>query len=273
MVYHQVGEPLAVAAESQQQRQHRHSEQRPLHGAAHHDAAQQEQRAHDGANVHGAVRAFGVIEILSHVGQELRHRLAGIGRSSGQAVQPHVNHRAALGTRRRAALDVGNQQREALGAAIAPAYNLLVRHTARGTRSVRVGGCRCCGVRRQFALAALRLFAVFIGIVQARGIGAHSQQSGTGQHRRSREPAAHTAGAPCLPQIGQRHRRHHEEEVVAHLRMVGGQLEHGEDARHGRAREIASAIAQHQAADCGRDIGQGHEFPYVAGTYDNDKIA
>ena len=271
VVHHQVGEPCAVAAHGEQQGEHGHGEQGPLARTAHHEAAQQEEGAHDGADVDGAVGALGVVEVLRQIGEQLPYGLVGVLCGIGQAVEAGMNHAAAFGTGRGTALDVGHKQREALGAAVAPAHYLLVGQTARRTRSVGVVGL---GVeRRQFALRALGFLGVFVGVVEARSVGSHSQHSRTYHYGCGGAPAAQFATAPRLHQGGDGQRRHHEGEIVAHLRMVGGELQHGEEGEHGRAAHVAPAVAQQHAADGGRYVGEGQEFPDVARADDYDKVA
>ena len=54
--------------------------------------------------------------------------------------------------------------------------------------------------------------------------------------------------------------------------MVAGYLEHGEQRRHRRAGQIASAVGQHNTGHGGRYVGQGDEFPYMPGPDDDDEV-
>ncbi len=66
---------------------------------------------------------------------------------------------------------------------------------------------------------------------------------------------------------------HDQHEVVAHLRVIGVELHHGEKTQECGSGHISSAVEQYEAGDCGRYVAECHKFPYVSGSYYNDEIA
>ena len=225
MIDHKVGEPGEVAAEGQQCGKHCHGQQRPLGGAAHDDAAQQKQRADDGAHIDGAVGALRVVEILRQIGEQLPYRLSLILRGPGQSVEAHVHHGAAFRAGCGSTLDVGHEQRHAFGAAIAPAHDLVVGHAPGGPS---LSGGLAAGQRCELALAALCFLGVFVRVVQARGVGSDGEHAGCQNGGCGFAPLRQLPLAPCLTERGDSQRGHHEGEVIAHLRVVGLKLQHGE---------------------------------------------
>ena len=178
-------------------------------------------------------------------------------------------HRALFGTRRRTAAHIGHNQREHLGAAIAPPYDIRFRQSSgrtlrRSSRGATEGS--------KFARGALGLPGVFICVVQRGGIGAKSKRADTYGYARGGHPAAHALHADSLDQIGHSHYRHRQTEIIGHLRVVGVELQHGEETKHGGASQTASAVQEHEARYCRRNIAQREKLPYVSRTDDNDEI-
>ena len=68
------------------------------------------------------------------------------------------------------------------------------------------------------------------------------------------------------------HKSHdNKHEVIGHLDVVAGNLEHCKQRRQRAAREITPPVTQHYTRDCGRYIGERYEFPYMTRTdYDEE---
>ena len=161
------------------------------------------------------------------------------------------------------AFDVGYQQREGLRFRIAE---------GRHRRMVRPR--LACAFRDQIrGLAADSFFRIFIGIVKTWQIGRNRQYAGHGKHTRGYPPAAHLMTAYRPHQIGDGEAGYHKQEIIGHLHMVARYLEHTEEGRNRRSREVTAAVGEHHARYCRRDIGQCDEFPYMAGIDDDDEIA
>ena len=75
-----------------------------------------------------------------------------------------------------------------------------------------------------------------------------------------------------LHEICDYQRRYDEQEIVGHLRMVGGKLKHGEERRKSAAGKVTPAVAHHDSGYRGRHVGKRGEFPDMPGAYDYEKV-
>ena len=120
--------------------------------------------------------------------------------------------------------------------------------------------------------AAHSLLAVFVGVVKAWQIRSHGDYGSHGKHACRLEPSLDGLVLVMLYEICDYQRRYDEQEIVGHLRMVGGKLKHGEERRKSAAGKVTPAIAHHDSGYRRRHIGEGGEFPDMPGSYDYEKI-
>ena len=76
-----------------------------------------------------------------------------------------------------------------------------------------------------------------------------------------------------LDKIGDNHEEYDEAVVVCHLHMVCQNLKTGEYRRDYEAPKVLAPVCQSHASYHRRQVGQGHDFPYMAGSNDDEEIA
>ena len=115
----------------------------------------------------------------------------------------------------------------------------------------------------QLRLAAHGLFRIFIRVIEAAGIGRHPDKSGNKQYSSRFEETGHLLLSDRLHKKGNHDKEHHEEEVIAHLYMVGRYLKRGEEHEEQSSHKVFSSVDIDQPRYRRRDIGQGDELPDV----------
>ena len=166
---------------------------------------------------------------------------------------------------RSTALRIGHQQGPCLPDAIAPC-----RYVGALQPTIRLVGrilCLLC----QLALAAHRLLAVLIGVVEVGDIDTQAQQTTDEGRQAAFQPAFHLLLAYRIHQIGYCHQQHNRQEVIGHLQVIREDLQGREDTRYGNTSHILTSVAKHHTGYCGRNEAQSEQFPDVAGGY-NDKV-
>ena len=162
-----------------------------------------------------------------------------------------------------ASLDVGDEQGECLVNPVAPGRDRAAVHTA---------GVIPAGHGQFGGAAADGLLRILVRVIKARRVGADGESPGHDGATGGDEPLFHFPLADGCAEPCDEHRRHDEEEIIGHLRVVALQLQGAEERREGRAGQVFAAVEQGQAADGRRDVGQGDELPYVPGPYQDYEI-
>ena len=274
VVNHPVGEPHHVVTPRQQHADDGHDEQGPLHRTLDDEASQQEQRTDERADIDRAVGHRLIAEVLRELGENLgilAVHLAGIDHLLHLLDVAQGQHAVVtvLGLDGGATLAVGDEQGEGLVLAIAPLGDIVLVKAS-------LGGLGIDGVlalRGEFAVTAAHgLLGVLISKVQVGRVGGQSQQGGDGQRHRGDAPAAHLLVHDGLDQIGDDQRHDDEHRVVGHLHVVAGQLQGCKEGGNGSATQVLAAIAPHDASNGGRDVGQHHQFPDVAGSHQDEEV-
>ena len=125
----------------------------------------------------------------------------------------------------------------------------------------------------QFTLAAHGLLTIKPRMVKVGEIQTDTD-SGTRQTSgRSLQQMLILLLAQAVYAEGNDHSQNNEQVVVGHLHMVGQHLQGGKECRHQHAPQVFATIGQHHTGYHRRQIGQRHDFPDVAGGYDDKEIA
>ena len=75
-----------------------------------------------------------------------------------------------------------------------------------------------------------------------------------------------------LNQESDNHEEDDEQIIIGHLHMIGLHLKGGKQGRQDESPEIFSPITKHNTSNHWWQIGQGHHFPNVSGSNDNEEI-
>ena len=124
----------------------------------------------------------------------------------------------------------------------------------------------------QLALATHGFLAVFIRMVKVGQVDADTQDTCCHQYT-CRLPK----GGQCLLlvglyPIGYRHEQHHEQEVIAHLHVVGRNLQRHKEGSYESAPQVLATITKHHSRNGRRYVGQGNEFPDMSGSNDDEEV-
>ena len=74
-------------------------------------------------------------------------------------------------------------------------------------------------------------------------------------------------------EIGNNHRSNDEQIIISHLHMVGFDLKGTKDGSHRKSPQVFPSISQHDTCYHWRQIGQGHHFPDMTCSNDDEEIA
>ena len=80
-------------------------------------------------------------------------------------------------------------------------------------------------------------------MIEVREVDAQSDERGHRQHARGREPPCRFPLAYGRDEKGQRHQGHDHQEIIAHLYVVGQDLQGQEEGRDEPSPQISAAIA------------------------------
>ncbi len=160
-------------------------------------------------------------------------------------------------------LGVGHQQRQGLTGAVTPGGDVITLQTVSGM---------LIPVMRQLRLTAHRLLRIFVGVVEAAGVGCHANQTGDQQYTRCFQEIGQLLLPEGLHAKGNHQEEHQEKKVIAHLDMVGRDLKGGEKHEEQSAQQIFFPIDVNQTRDRGRDIGQGDELPDMPRRYQDEEV-
>ena len=124
----------------------------------------------------------------------------------------------------------------------------------------------------QFTLATHRLLTILVSMIEVRQIDAHTEQARQNQNAGSFPIKRQFVLTKSLNSIRNGHKQHHEQEIIAHLHMVGRDLQGHKKSRHQSTQQILPPIAKHHTGNGRRNISQGNELPDMSGCYDNEEI-
>ena len=255
IVDEEVGQRHEVTSPRQQHRQDGDGQQGPLHGSLYDKQSQHEEHQHEGAHIDGAGRHGLIAPVLAHLLVDAGKLVVGLGHS-----------RLAVSQRcRRAALCVRHEQRPRLVQAVAPLRDVV---------AVQPGGRLAAAVALdQLALAAHGLLTVLPRVVEVREVQRYAY-SRTGQtHGSSLQQVLVALTAQGVDGKGDDHGQNDKQVVVGHLHVVGQYLQRREEGRDDQSPQVLAPIGQHHAANHGRQVGQGHDLPDVAGGNDDEEVA
>ena len=250
----QFGEPHQVASPCQQEHQHRDGDDPPFVASACQGDAQRCEENGRGAQVG---RAAGV-GLAAPVGRQL---LCG-------AAQPvFVQHGCHLavgreGRGRFAPHEVGDQQVQALRAAVAPGRGVVERQPV----------LRSLGGRGQFGAAAHGLFGVAGGVPQGREIRPCGEYACGGEYRRAFPEVPEAFVPQGRDALADPEGGHGQEEIVGDLRVVGADFERRRERRERPARPHVSPQGHPRTAHHQRGIDQRPHLGDVPGAYDQQEI-
>ena len=220
----------------------------------HHEAAQHEEEEDERPDIDGSGRARLFAPVLAQLLVEAEVGRVGFRHARLVLRQGH----------RGSSLHVGHQQREGLTDAVAPLRDVVALQSAAGL----VGGIWL----HQLALATHAFLAVLVRVVEVREIDAHAHQGRSHQYGGSAEEGGQTVFATGGDPEGNGHEQHDEQEIIAHLRMVGRNLQGHKKSSDQCAGQVTAPVDQHQTGNGGRDIGQGDHLPDVSGGNDDEEI-
>ena len=110
-------------------------------------------------------------------------------------------------------------------------------------------------------------------MIEIGDVDQHTEQGTDGTDHRALDKLRQLLVTDGHDEPGDDHEEDDEEIVVGHLHVVGIDLKGGEDGRDDQAPQIFAAVAQHNAGDHRRQIGQRHDLPDMACGNDDEEIA
>ena len=232
------GESHQVAAPCQQDHHDACGDDPPFVAPPGQRYAQRREEYRRGPEVGGTAR----VGLRAPVGGQLLRRAA-------QSVI--VQHGGRLSVRRKcrgrlAAHEVGDQQVEGLGLAVAPRRGIVERETA----------LRGFGRRGELRAAADGLFRMFGRVPQGREVRPYGQYARRGQRRRAQGKIAQASLLEGDDAFADPEGGHRYEEIVGDLRMVGADFERRRERRERRAAPDAASQRHPRASHHQRGVNQ-----------------
>lgn len=252
---HQLGEPHEILAPRQQEHEARDAEEPPAVAAAHEETAQHGEEHRDGAQIGRAGR----VGLVAPVGGQL------LRDGALQSVFVQGGGHGTVGREARAGVaahEVGDQQVETLGFAVAPCRGIVEGQS--------VGGAFAAG--GQFRAAAYGLRGVLGRVPQWRKVRAYGQHSCAREQGRAPCEVAERASFRGCDEFGDPEGCHRQQEVIGDLRVVGADFERGEEGCQGRAGPHISPERHPCSAHHQRSVDRSPHLGDVSGADDEEEV-